>query len=53
MILVGAGLHGHVDQHRARLAEFRRIVAGLKRDFLNRIRAGLGHLGVVIGAEDA
>ena len=45
MQLIGAGLHGRVDD-RTRRAVFRRVVAGLHGHFLNCIHAGLSHRGV-------
>jgi len=40
--LVGAGLHGEVEESAAGLPKLRRVVAGLKCDLLDRLDAGFG-----------
>src|SRR5262249_35464991 len=46
--LIGAGLHGHIDDGAARLPEFGGVIARLERDLLNGVRVRLGHLRVNI-----
>src|SRR5579862_252281 len=53
VILVAARLHRHVNDRDSRLPVFGGVITGLVRYFLNRVRAGLGHLRIIVGPEDA
>src|ERR1019366_7406431 len=51
--LIGAGAHGDVEESAAHTAEFRSVVAGLDRNLLNRVDAGLclsGGVGEALGS---